>query len=633
LALIAGELATGGEIRDNDGRLIVVGPGGVAISGGGGGTSSTVALDAATLAALETISVANLLNPHPVSIATALDISDRTARLLGHVTVDNFPATQAVSGSVNVGNFPATQPVSGTVTGNQGSPNTAANGWPAKVTDGTNTAQVLNAAPGSDTGQSALAVRVVSQLGAGSGGGGSAGTIDAPADNKSPTLAQHVQAFLSCFDGTDWDRLRGDTANGLDVDVTRVQGTVATTVGNFPATQAVSGTVTANAGTGPWPVTDNGGSLTVDGTVGVNNFPASQTVADGGGSLTVDTPQLPGALVGSRLDVNLGAVGAGRGLPIVGSAPAQSTVTWTSATALNTALTYTGLAPYGAVTIGITVPTTVTAGAVTVETSLDGTNWTQAGSVRVDNSLVENVVSLAYWPGTNGTRQYLVSLDALAQVRVRLSTVITGTGNVTVIIAPAQQGVEPFVATRARKVATYTALFKAAARPYLLSNAFTANTRKQFATIHHAATATRTVKIRGVWVAVRANTVASDINAELVRITTAPATGNPQITPTPHDSAFATAEATCLGLPTTAGTEGAMLDDVHYFLGAQTAPTVGPASPLIWAPVYQAALGDDDESMPTLRAGVLEGFAVTLDCNAASTVDGQVRVKFTEENP
>jgi len=35
----------------------------------------------------------------------------------------------------------------------------------------------------------------------------------------------------------------------------------------FQATQPVSGTVTANAGTGPWPVTDNGGSLTVDGTV------------------------------------------------------------------------------------------------------------------------------------------------------------------------------------------------------------------------------------------------------------------------------------------------------------------------------------------------------------------------------
>ncbi len=32
----------------------------------------------------------------------------------------------------------------------------------------------------------------------------------------------------------------------------------------------VSGTVTANAGTGPFPVSDNGGSLTVDGTVAVS---------------------------------------------------------------------------------------------------------------------------------------------------------------------------------------------------------------------------------------------------------------------------------------------------------------------------------------------------------------------------
>jgi hypothetical protein len=97
LPLVAGEQNTGGEVRDGDGRLIVVGPGGVAIGGGGGGTASTVALDAATLAALETISVANLLNPHPVSIAAALDIADRGARLLGHVTVDAAPTT-AVTG-------------------------------------------------------------------------------------------------------------------------------------------------------------------------------------------------------------------------------------------------------------------------------------------------------------------------------------------------------------------------------------------------------------------------------------------------------------------------------------------------------------------------------------------------------
>jgi hypothetical protein len=129
LPLVAGEQQTGGRVLDSDGRLIVVGPGGVAIGGGGGGTASTVALDAATLAALETISVANLLNPHPVSIAAALDIADRGARLLGHVTVDAAPTT-AVTGPLTDAQlrasavpvsgtfFQATQPVSGTVTTN-----------------------------------------------------------------------------------------------------------------------------------------------------------------------------------------------------------------------------------------------------------------------------------------------------------------------------------------------------------------------------------------------------------------------------------------------------------------------------------------------------------------------------------
>lgn len=35
-----------------------------------------------------------------------------------------------------------------------------------------------------------------------------------------PTLTQ-IATFLHLFNGTTWDRLRGDTANGLDVDVTR----------------------------------------------------------------------------------------------------------------------------------------------------------------------------------------------------------------------------------------------------------------------------------------------------------------------------------------------------------------------------------------------------------------------------
>jgi len=46
-------------------------------------------------------------------VASAVDVTDRTARVLGHVIIDSA-GTITVSGSVSVSNFPATQPVSGT---------------------------------------------------------------------------------------------------------------------------------------------------------------------------------------------------------------------------------------------------------------------------------------------------------------------------------------------------------------------------------------------------------------------------------------------------------------------------------------------------------------------------------------
>lgn len=63
------------------------------------------------------------------------------------VSSDSFPATQAVSiaaavtvSQATAANLNAT--VAGTVTGNQGTANTAANAWPTKITDGTNTGAV-----------------------------------------------------------------------------------------------------------------------------------------------------------------------------------------------------------------------------------------------------------------------------------------------------------------------------------------------------------------------------------------------------------------------------------------------------------------------------------------------------------
>jgi hypothetical protein len=55
-----------------------------------------------------------------------------------------------------------TQPVSGTVTANQGTAAVVANAWPTLVTDGTDTAEVVNAAPGA--GAFGLVVRIAGSI-------------------------------------------------------------------------------------------------------------------------------------------------------------------------------------------------------------------------------------------------------------------------------------------------------------------------------------------------------------------------------------------------------------------------------------------------------------------------------------
>jgi hypothetical protein len=67
-------------------------------------------------------------------------------RVVDGVGDDNFPAVAVTdSNALKVDNSGVTQPVSGTVTANQGTPNSAANGWPSMITDGTNTAKVTSA--------------------------------------------------------------------------------------------------------------------------------------------------------------------------------------------------------------------------------------------------------------------------------------------------------------------------------------------------------------------------------------------------------------------------------------------------------------------------------------------------------
>lgn len=78
----------------------------------------------------------------------------------------------------------------------------------------------------------------------------------------------------------------------------------------------ISGTVT---------IQDGGGSITVDGAVTANQGGAPWSVSDGGSSITVDTSQLPAALVGGRLDADIGAW-LGSTAPTVGQKAMASSV-------------------------------------------------------------------------------------------------------------------------------------------------------------------------------------------------------------------------------------------------------------------------------------------------------------------
>jgi membrane protein implicated in regulation of membrane protease activity len=74
-------------------------------------------------------------------------------------------------------------------------------------------------------------------------------------------------AFNMGYNGTTWDRLRSDTANGLDVDVTRVSGNVTV----VQATAAnLNATIGNAAGASAVNIQDGGNSITVDGSITAN---------------------------------------------------------------------------------------------------------------------------------------------------------------------------------------------------------------------------------------------------------------------------------------------------------------------------------------------------------------------------
>lgn len=228
------------------------------------------------------------------------------------------------------------------------------------------------------------------------------------ADNTANPTAPAVGSFGMLWDGATWDRAPGDSGNGLDVDVTRLPsatnagataktadydtgagtdtvtmfgvalpasgGAVAGGTATAPlrtdptgtTTQPVSGTVTANLGT-------IGGAATETTLATVTKEGAAvtgQSLEAGGSSVLgwlssvrkAITDRLPAALVGGRLDVNVGA-----------SALPSGAATETT---LASALTALQLIDDTVATDGIAAPTK--------GVMLAGTDGTNAQTLKVD---------------------------------------------------------------------------------------------------------------------------------------------------------------------------------------------------------------------------------------------------------
>lgn len=163
-----------------------------------------------------------------------------------------------------------------------------------------------------------------------------------------------------------------------------------------------------------------------------------------------------------------------------------------------------------------------------------------------------------------------------------------------------------------------------------------ANADKQWLTLHHLATAARTISVTYVGLILVDVSAATVLDFDIRRITTAPATGAPAITPKPHSYANAATEATALALPTTAGTVDVAAESYglsEFDSGILAPPTAPPAQNLGRFDLWPNATHGEEAQPLTIRAGVLEGIALIVRSTLAATVTGIPIIRYNEESP
>lgn len=255
-----------------------------------------------------------------------------------------------------------------------------------RQTDGTLDLSLLNSAPGSDTGQVSVPVRIISSLAGGAGGTSSSYGAAFPATGTAAGFS----------DGTNMQGARvfdADTGGGTQY----VAGASIRVSASGGSTEAAAGAGTTSASTlrvvlptdqTSIPVTDNGGSLTVDGTVAVSSVGGTVTVSG-----TVDT-ELPAAaaLADATANPTTTSVGA-LGLLFNGTTWDRMRGDTTNGLLVNVSdsflldATFTGrFAAGAALADNFANPTTTQTGAMNM--LWDGATWDRAPGNSTDGMLV-----------------------------------------------------------------------------------------------------------------------------------------------------------------------------------------------------------------------------------------------------
>jgi hypothetical protein len=161
----------------------------------------------------------------------------------------------------------------------------------------------------------------------------------------------------------------------------------------------------------------------------------------------VQTPGVLNAVAGAvmmALDLNNNPQAASNNnpVPIVDAYDAPVTATWTAATALNAAIV---LVTQGMDSVAVTIQPsgTITAGAITFEV-YDGANWVPIKCARETSYNTDSTYSLV---GAGAIQGWTVPAAAFPQVRIRLSTAITGTSPSVLVTAIASSAPDVSVVT------------------------------------------------------------------------------------------------------------------------------------------------------------------------------------------